>query len=67
LPVAESKEKELHIQLNFEKGFKFITGSNTATSAYDTEEKMWQHLNFFQHRYRFHDRVLRVIDAVCRA
>ncbi|MDR2764157.1 MAG: hypothetical protein LBB90_03910 [Tannerella sp.] len=64
LAVAESKEKELHIHLGFEKGFKFITGSNSISGAYDTEEKMWQHLIFFQHRCYLHARVPRVKDAV---
>jgi transposase len=65
LPVEESKAKELHIHLDFEKGFKFITVSNMCSSAYDTEEKTWQHLNFFQHRCYLHARVPRVKDEVC--
>jgi transposase len=64
LAITESKEKELHIYPDFEKGFKFKTGNNSSSSAYDTEEKMWQHLNFFQHRCCLHARVPRVKDAV---
>jgi transposase len=58
-----NQERELHIYLDFERGFKFLTRSGNYTSAYDTEEKRWQHLNFFQHRCYLHARVPRLQDA----
>jgi hypothetical protein len=37
---------ELHIYLDFERGSKFSSRTGEQTTAYDTEEKQWQHLNF---------------------
>lgn len=51
--------KELHLYLNFERGYKFPT-STSSSSAYDTVDRTWQHLNFFQHRCYLHARVPRV-------
>lgn len=51
--------KELHLYLNFERGYKFPT-STGSSSAYDTVDRTWQHLNFFQHRCYLHARVPRV-------
>jgi transposase len=56
-------EQELHIYIDFERGYKFTTCTGEQTSAYDTEEKQWQHLNFFQHRCYLHARVPRVKDS----
>jgi transposase len=49
--------------LDFERGFKFLTRSGNYSTAYDTEHKQWQHLNFFQHRCYLHARVPRLRDA----
>jgi transposase len=57
-----STEKELHIHLDFERGFRFKTSTGECATAYDTENKRWQHLNFFQHRYYLHARVPRIKD-----
>ncbi|MDR1896215.1 MAG: ISL3 family transposase, partial [Prevotellaceae bacterium] len=59
----ESRERELHIYIDFERGFKFPSRTGERTGAYDTEEKQWQHLNFFQHRCYLHARVPRLQDA----
>jgi len=52
--------KELHLYLNFTRGYKFPTDSGSLVTAYDTVDKTWQHLNFFQHRCYLHARVPRV-------
>ena len=52
--------KELHLYLNFERGYKFITEQGITSTAYDTVERTWQHLDFFQHRCYLHARVPRV-------
>jgi transposase len=52
--------KELHLYLNFERGYKFDDGNGSESSAYDTVERVWQHLNFFQHSCFLHARVPRV-------
>lgn len=52
---------ELHIYMDFKKGGKFkckICGAENL-SAYDTEEKVWRHLNFFQYKAYIHFRTPR--------
>jgi hypothetical protein len=56
-------ERELHIYLDFERGFKFLTRSGSYTTAYDTEHRQWQHLNFFQHRCYLQARAPRLRDG----
>lgn len=55
-------KRELHIHLDFEKGFKFKQDDGSEHSAYDTVERRWQHLNFFEHKCFIHARVPRVKD-----
>lgn len=55
-----SKEKELHIDIDFERGYRFKTSTGECVTAYDTENRRWQHLNFFQHRCYLHARVPRI-------
>lgn len=52
--------RELHIHINFERGFKFKQNEEESCVAYDTRERVWQHLNFFQHKCFLHARVPRV-------
>jgi transposase len=63
LEAVSEIERELHIYLDFERGFKFLTRSGSYSTAYDTEQKEWQHLNFFQHRCYLHARVPRLQDS----
>jgi transposase len=51
--------KELHLWIDFTRGYKFTINSVVGT-AYDTEDKTWRHLNFFQHRCYLHARVPRI-------
>lgn len=60
LPGELTGEKELHLYLNFERGYKFQDSSGSLTTAYDTVDRSWQHLNFFQHRCYLHARVARI-------
>ncbi|MFM6251136.1 MAG: helix-turn-helix domain-containing protein, partial [Dolichospermum sp.] len=52
--------KELHIHINFQKGHKFVQSDGSLIGAYDTTNRTWQHLNFFQHKCFIHARVPRV-------
>jgi transposase len=52
--------RELHIHINFRKGWKFQTGDGASCGAYDTEDRTWQHLDFFQHKCYLHARVPRI-------
>ena len=51
---------QLDIYINFTRGHKFSTDDGQARTAYDTVERKWQHLNFFQHKCFLHARVPRV-------
>jgi hypothetical protein len=57
---AVSISKELHLHLNFERGYKFEDGQGNKSSAYDTVERVWQHLNFFRHSCYLHALVPRI-------
>lgn len=60
--VSFSKESNrLDITIDFQRGATFscpVCGASA--SAYDTTEKTWQHLNFFQYEAYLHARVPRV-------
>ena len=56
----ETSEKELHIYINFQKGHEFLFDDGRKGKGYDTEEKQWRHLNFFQHKCYLCARVPRV-------
>ncbi len=56
----EGDFKELHLWLDFDKGYKFSVDGCEARTAYDTVEKTWRHLNFFEHRCYLHARVPRI-------
>jgi transposase len=58
-----TNEQKLHIYLDFTRDYRFTSHTGEQISAYDTEEKQWQHLNFFQHKCYLHARVPRLKDA----
>lgn len=53
----------LDIYLSFTKGYKFEMDDGKEYTAYDTVERSWQHLNFFQHVCYLHARVPKVKQA----
>ena len=56
------EEKRLDITIDFDAGSTFtcpVCGAEGA-KAYDTQERTWRHLNFFQHETYLHARVPRV-------
>lgn len=57
---VSSGVRELHIHIDFERGYKFKSNNGESSTAYDTVNKSWQHLNFFQHRCYLHARVPRI-------
>jgi transposase len=63
LESLRSQQQELHIHLDFERGYRFTTRTGEQRTAYDSLERTWQHLNFFQHRCYIHARVPRLEDA----
>jgi len=58
-----SVNSQLDIFLSFEKGTKFIMEDGDYYSAYDTVERTWEHLNFFQHKCYLHAKVPKVKQA----
>lgn len=56
---GEHSTKELHIWLSFPRGHRFKVGAAEAT-AYDTIDKTWRHLNFFEHLCYLHASVPRI-------
>ena len=52
--------RELHIWIDFTTGAKFKMEDNEDYSAYDSIQRRWRHLNFFQHECYLHARVPRV-------
>lgn len=56
-------EPELHISIFFRQAGVFpcpVEGCKESVSAYDTKERTWRHLNFFQYRTYIHALVPRV-------
>ena len=56
------EEKRLDITIDFEPGSTFscpVCGEEGA-KAYDTQERTWRHLNFFQHETYLHARIPRI-------
>jgi transposase len=56
------EERRLDIWVDFPPGSTFVcpTCGRADAKAYDSEEKTWRHLNFFQYRTYLHARVPRV-------
>jgi transposase len=53
---------QLDIFINFERGAKFKDENGDYNPVYDSSERLWQHLNFFQHKCFIHGQVPRTID-----
>ena len=58
--IESSGTKELHIHINFRKGHEFVFEDGEKGKGYDTEDKVWRHLDFFQHKCYLSARVPRV-------
>ena len=54
------ENSQLDIHLIFAKGHKFTSSDGESYTAYDTVERSWQHLNFFQHHCYLHAKVARI-------
>lgn len=61
--IFNQEESQLDIYLEFSKGHKFLMSDGISYTAYDTLERTWQHLNFFQHKCLLHAKVPRVKQA----
>lgn len=54
------KRGQLDIYIDFKAGSRFKDEHGELSGAYDTEERTWQHLNFFEHTCYLHARVPRI-------
>jgi transposase len=65
--VFDSETGELHIHMNFKRGGRFECSECGATDlpVYDTVEKTWRHLNFFQYKCYIHMRTPRTSCPKC--
>lgn len=54
------KRGQLDIYIDFEKGGQFIDHAGVLCGVHDTDERSWQHLNFFEHTCFIHGRVPRI-------
>ena len=52
--------RELHLWIDFERGSRFMSSKGTLLSPHDTVDKVWHHLNFFEHPCYLHARVPRL-------
>lgn len=59
-PIDETSIRELHIHINFRRGYEFVIDDCHKGKGYDTEDKVWRHLDFFQHKCYLHARVPRI-------
>ena len=66
-PGSGVERGELHIRLDFREGSKFACADcgTGGLEVYDTKERKWQHMNFFQHKAFLHARVPRVRCSGC--
>ena len=60
LDNPDSSSKELHLYVNFPRGHEFILPDGRSGKCYDTVEKEWLRLHFFQYRCFLHCRVPRI-------
>lgn len=58
--VFDKSKQQLDIYLAFKKGYLFKMEDGGTNTAYDTVERSWEHLNFFQHKCYLHAHVPRV-------
>ncbi|MDZ7301091.1 MAG: ISL3 family transposase [candidate division KSB1 bacterium] len=58
-----SGQKQLDLYLSFPKGAKFKDEAGVECAVYDTLERTWQHLNFFQYPCFLHARVPRITTS----
>ena len=61
------EDRELHLYLDFKRGGRFSCPDcgEVELTAYDTQDKKWRHLDFFQHQAFLHARVPRVRCPSC--
>ena len=62
-PHGLSKQGTLSIYIDFIEGSKFTDEHGIECGAYDTDNRKWQHLNFFEHTCFIYARVPRITQS----
>ena len=57
---VEGLNKRLNIHIDFKRGSKFADAAGKLCGVYDTKQKHWRHLDFFQHECHLYCRVPRI-------
>jgi hypothetical protein len=63
LQTDSENRKSLHLSIDFEWGSKFLDEQGILCPVYDTVERTWRHLNFFEHECYLHCRVPRITSS----
>ena len=58
--TSEIARSELHLRIEFIPGSRFPDETNELCPVYDTVERQWQHLSFFEHTCYLHCAVPRI-------
>lgn len=63
-PEESNKARALHLYIKFRKGARFpdpaAVGSTLTHPVYDTQSRIWRHMNFFQYQCYLHCEVPRI-------
>ena len=60
MKITENSIKELHLHIGYSKGYQFKDKDGNSCSVYDTKDKEWRHMNFFEHHCYIHCPVPRI-------
>jgi transposase len=60
---ADTKQRQLHLHVEFTKGSKFKDEAGHSCPVHDTKEHSWQHLGFFEHHCFIHAKVPRITTS----
>jgi transposase len=61
--AEDGARNELHLQIGFITGSEFKDEAGVDCAVYDTIERKWQHLNFFEHHCFLHCKVPRITTS----
>ena len=60
IKITENSIKELHLHIGYSKGYQFKDKDEIPCPVYDTKDKQWRHMNFFEHHCYIHCPVPRI-------
>ena len=60
IKIAENSIKELHLHIGHTEGYQFKDKDEKPCSVYDTKDREWRHMNFFEHHCYIHCSVPRI-------